>query len=136
MNELVRLRDLLESGQVKLGIHIRSMNAPGSPVFRLYENLWMPAGILVASFLALRFVHVWAGMIVLAAGCWYWFYKVLPRISTGVFDRSAALALSSERTFDDLWAKGVLSLYAELPDGTKRAATRKDDWRQFVRDIG
>jgi hypothetical protein len=50
-----------------------------------------------------------------------------------VFERTAAWALQSEVHFDALWAKGVLSLYAELPDGRKLAATRRDDWRFFAR---
>jgi hypothetical protein len=36
---------------------------------------------------------------------------------------------------DVLWAKGMLSLYADMPDGTKRVATRRDDWRAFVRSL-
>jgi hypothetical protein len=29
----------------------------------------------------------------------------------------------------------VLSLFTELPDGRKLAATRRDDWRGFVRTV-
>ena len=68
-------------------------------------------------------------------GCWWWLAKVQPRIKDGVFDRSSAWALQSEEHFDALWAKGVLSLFAQLPDGRQVAATRRDDWRGFVRMV-
>ncbi|MFC7542772.1 hypothetical protein ACFQU2_29410 [Siccirubricoccus deserti] len=29
----------------------------------------------------------------------------------------------------------MLSLYAKLPDGEERAATRRDDWRAWVRAL-
>ena len=29
----------------------------------------------------------------------------------------------------------MLSLYAKLPDGSERAATRRQDWRAWVRDL-
>lgn len=147
MNELERLKALLDAGQVKLGVHIRRMNSPGSPVYRSWENVW-PAGlILAASFVALKWggaplaalgieqAGAWAGTVVLAIGCWWWIAKVMPKVKDGVFERSAAFALQSPAHFDALWSKGVLSLYAKLPDGTERAATRRDDWRGFVAAI-
>lgn len=130
---LERLRRLLDADRVKLGVHIRRMNSPGSPVYRYWENIW-PAGlILLASFAATALVHFWLGTVVLAVGCWWWLSQVMPRIKDGVFDRTAAFVLSSETNFDLLWSKGVLSLYAKLPDGREVAATRRDDWRAFVR---
>jgi hypothetical protein len=147
MNELERLKALMDAGHVKLGVHIRRMNTPGSPVYRSWENVW-PAGLILAlSLVALKWggtplaalgIHdsgALAGTIVLAIGCWWWFYKVMPKVRDGVFDRTAAYALQSPAHFDALWAKGVLSLYAKLPDGTERAATRRDSWRAFVEAI-
>ncbi len=58
-----------------------------------------------------------------------------PRVVDGVFERSVAFALASERNLDGLWAAGVLSLYAKLPDGREFAATQRDDWRAFLRRI-
>jgi hypothetical protein len=52
-----------------------------------------------------------------------------------VFERTAALALSSPQQFDLLWSKSIISLYAKLPDGTEWAAARRDDWRAFVRRL-
>ncbi len=130
---LVLLRALLDSQVVKLGVHIRKMNSPGSPVYRHGENIWPAAGILVASFGGTALIHWYVGAAILAAGCYWWIAKVQPRIRDGVFERTTALAISSEAYFDALWAKGVLSLYAELPDGRKFAATRRDDWRVLVR---
>ncbi|WP_426955863.1 hypothetical protein [Muricoccus radiodurans] len=135
MTELERLRALLDGGQVKLGINIRQMNSPGSPVFRTWENIWAPILILAASMAATRWLHVYAGMAILLAGAAWWLIKIHPRVKDGVFDRSAAFALSSEQVFDALWARGVLSLYARLPDGTERAAAKRDNWRAFVRDL-
>lgn len=135
MTELERLRDLLNRERVKLGVNIRQMNAPGSPVYRTTENVTIPALLLAASLLATMVVHTWVGFAILAAGAGWWILKVLPKVRDGVFDRSATFALSSEAAFDALWARGVLSLYARMPDGTERAAAKRQDWRAFVRAL-
>lgn len=135
MTELERLRELLNREQVKLGINIRQMNAPGSPVYQAWENVTVPAILLVSSLLATMYIHTWVGFAILAVGAAWWILKVLPKIRDGVFDRSAAFALSSEAAFDALWARGVLSLYARMPDGTERAAAKRQDWRAFVREL-
>ena len=127
------LKALLDAQAVKLGVHIRKMNSPGSPVYRTGENVWPAAAILAGSFAVTALTHYYLGAAVLAGGCWWWIMKVQPRIRDDVFDRTTAWVLQSETHFDALWAKGVLSLFAELPDGRKVAATRRDDWREFVR---
>ena len=135
MTELDRLKALLDSNQVKLGVHLRKMNSPGSPVYRSWENIW-PAGlILIGSFAGTVLVHFYLGAAILGLGCWWWLAKVMPRIKDGVFERTAALALANEAQFDALWAKGVLSLYAKLDDGTELAAAVRDDWRVMVRRL-
>jgi hypothetical protein len=135
VTELEKLRGLLDSGRVKLGVHIRQMNSPGSPVYRTTENVLPAAGLLGASFAATVLVHFYLGAAVLAVGSWWWLAKVMPRVKEGVFDRTSALVLSSEDKFDFWWSRGVLSLYARLPGGEERAATRRDDWRAWVRAI-
>nr|WP_232478894.1 hypothetical protein [Roseomonas rosulenta] len=138
------LKALLDAERVKLGVHLRRMNSPGSPVYRTWENVW-PAGlILAASFVALKWGGApldalgirqggtWAGMGVLGLGCWWWIARVMPKVKDGVFDRTAAYALQSPAHFDALWGQGVLSLYAKMPDGTERAATSRNSWRDFV----
>ncbi|MBL6455512.1 hypothetical protein JMJ55_09275 [Belnapia sp. T6] len=135
MSELDRLRALLAARQVKLGVHIRRMNSPGSPVYRTAENVLPAAAILVLSFGSTMLVHFYLGAVVLAAGCAWWLMKQLPRVKNGVFDRTAALVLASERNFDIWWAQGVLSLYAQLPGGEERAATARNDWRAWVRAL-
>jgi hypothetical protein len=130
---LEMMKGLLDAQRLKLGVHIRKMNAPGSPVYRAGENIWPAAVILVSSFAATVLIHFYIGGAILAVGCWWWLAKVQPRIRDGVFDRTSGWALQSDGHFDALWAKGVLSLYAELPDGRKFAATHRDDWRGFVR---
>ena len=133
MNELEMLREQIAQEKVRLGVDIRRMNAPGSPVYRAREALTMPILILVVFFLAARFINIHVGALLMVAGIAWWLLKVQPRMKEGVFQRTAALAFSDERLFDGLWAKGILTLYAERPDGSARAATRKDDWRAFVR---
>jgi len=133
LTELDRMKWLLDKERLKLGVHIRKMNSPGSPVYRYAENLVPAAGILVASFLGTSLVHFYLGGAILVAGCWWWIARVHPKIKDGVFDRASGWVLQSDSHFDLMWSKGLISLYAELPDGTKRAATRKDDWRAFVR---
>lgn len=135
MNDLDRLKALLDADAVKLGVHIRRMNSPGSPVYRTWENVW-PAGlILVASFGATALVHFYLGAAILAVGAWWWLAKVHPRVKDGVFDRTAAYALAREANMDALWAQGVLSLYARLPDGRELAAARRERWREFVAEV-
>jgi hypothetical protein len=135
VTELERLRELLDRDQVKLGVHIRKMNSPGSPVYRTMENV-VPAGaVLVASFGVTVLTHFYVGAVVLAIGCWWWLTKQMPKVKDGVFDRTAALVLSNESQFDFWWSRGVLSLYAKLPDGEERAAMRRNDWRAWVRDL-
>jgi hypothetical protein len=135
VTELERLRNLLDADQVKLGVHIRKMNSPGSPVYRSVENVLPAALILVASFAATSLIHFYLGAAILVVGCWWWLAKHFPRMKEGVFDRTAAMVLASEAAFDLWWAQGVLSLYAKLPDGAERAATSRDDWRGWVRAL-
>ncbi len=127
------LKALLNAQVLRLGVHIRKMNSPGSPVYRAGENIWPVALILGASFAGTAWVHYYLGGVILLAGCAWWILTLQPRIRDGVFERTSAWVLQSEKHFDAMWAKGVLSLYAELPDGRKFAATRRDDWRAFVR---
>ncbi|MBC9179840.1 hypothetical protein [Pseudoroseomonas ludipueritiae] len=135
MTELEALRGMIDRGEVQLGVHIRKMNTPGSPVYRQGENVWPLSLLLVASLLGIWLVHFYVGALILAAGTIYWVMKIQPRVKQGVFERSAALALENEANFDALWAKDALTLYAKLPDGTERAAARKHDWRAFVRGM-
>jgi hypothetical protein len=147
LNELETLKTLLDDERVKLGVSIRRMNSPGSPVYRSWENVWPVGLVLLASVAALKWgglplewlgLHqpgAWAGTVVLALGCWWWLTKVMPKVKDGVFDRTAGLALQSPAHFDALWTQGILSLYAKMPDGTERAATRRDSWRDFVTAI-
>jgi hypothetical protein len=135
MTELERLRALTASGQVKLGVHIRRMNSPGSPVYRTRENVAPAAVILLLSFGATVLVHFYLGAAVLAAGCWWWLARHVPQVKDGVFDRTAALVLADERHFDLWWSQGVLSLYARLADGEERAATPRQDWRAWIRAL-
>jgi hypothetical protein len=129
------MKALLDAQHLKLGVHIRKMNSPGSPVYRAGENIW-PAGLILASsFAGTALVHYYLGGAILAVGCWWWLAKVQPKVKDGVFVRTSAWVLQSDGHFDALWAKGILSLYAEMPDGRQFAATRRDDWRSFVRMV-
>lgn len=132
---LEMMKTLLDAERLKLGVHIRRMNSPGSPVYRAGENVWPAALILVGSFAGTVLVHFYLGGVILAVGCWWWLTKVQPKVKDGVFERTSGWALQSDDHFDALWAKGVLSLYAQMPDGRQFAATRRDDWRSFVRMV-
>ncbi|SDD63582.1 hypothetical protein [Belnapia rosea] len=135
MTDLQKLQSLLDAGQVKLGVHIRRMNSPGSPVYRAMENVAPAAIILILSFGSTMLVHFYLGAVVLAIGCWWWLMRHLPRVKDGVFDRTAAFVLAEERNFDFWWSQGVLSLYARLPGGEERAATMRQDWRAWIRAL-
>jgi hypothetical protein len=129
------MKALLDAERLKLGVHIRKMNSPGSPVYRAGENIWPASLILVSSFAGTALVHYYLGGAILAVGCWWWLTKVQPKVKDGVFERTSAWVLQSDDHFDALWAKGVLSLFAPMPDGRQFAATRRDDWRSFVRMV-
>ncbi len=133
MNEFDVMKGLLAGKGMRLGIAIRPMNTPGSPVYHAAQNVWPPAVVLVSSMLATWAVHYYLGFAVLAVGCWWWLTKIQPRISNEVYERTAALVLNDITAFDGLWKKGVLSLIVTLPDGTQQVATRREDWRAFVR---
>ncbi|MFN7634307.1 MAG: hypothetical protein ACK5PI_06250, partial [Acetobacteraceae bacterium] len=94
----------------------------------------LPAALVLGgSFAASALVHWYLGAAVLALGCWWWIGKVQPKIRDDVYERSALYALADTARFDAMWGRGVLSLYAKLPDGEERVATRQDSWRYFVR---
>lgn len=133
MNEFELLRQQIESKRLQLGVHIRKMNTPGSPVYRYSENIVWPLGLVTVAILGMLLANVHVGMALMSAGIVWWLWKVHPRVKDAVFERSAVFALSDERIFDGLWAKGALTLYVERPDGQRHAATRKHDWRAFVR---
>ena len=132
---LEMMKALLDAERLKLGVHIRKMNSPGSPVYRAGENIWPASLILVGSFAGTALVHYYLGGAILAVGCWWWLTKVQPKVKDGVFERTSGWVLQSDDHFDALWAKGVLSLFAQMPDGRQFAATRRDDWRSFVRMV-
>ncbi|MCS6930777.1 MAG: hypothetical protein NZM27_01040 [Acetobacteraceae bacterium] len=132
-DELQALREAIDAGQVRLGVHIRRMNSPGSPVYNAAENILPAALVLGGSFAGSALVHWYLGAAVLALGCWWWIGHVQPKVRDAVYERTALYALSDVRRFDALWGSGVLSLYAKLPDGEERVATRQDSWRHFVR---
>ena len=133
MTEFDQMKMLLNGGGMRLGIAIRPMNSPGSPVYHATENVWPPALVLGGSLFATWAVHYYLGFVVLAVGCFWWLTKYQPRISAAVHDRTAELVLNDIRAFDALWKKGVLSLIATQPDGSQQVATRREDWREFIR---
>ncbi|MDB5317986.1 MAG: hypothetical protein JWO26_184 [Rhodospirillales bacterium] len=132
MNELERLKALMDSGAVKLGVHIRKANSPGSPVYQAWENLWPAGSIVLASFAATALVHYYLGFAILLVGGWWWIAKLHPKVKDGVFDRTAGFVLAREQNMDALWARGWLTLYAKLADGSEMVATRRESWREFV----
>jgi hypothetical protein len=115
VTELEKAARLCGPGEVKLGVHIRKMNSPGSPVYRSLENVLPAAAILSASFAATALVHFYLGAAVLAAACWWWLTRWMPKVKDGVFDRTSALCCRRRDSFDFWWSRGVLSLYAQLP---------------------
>lgn len=133
VSEYEQLKAMLSGGGMRLGIAIRPMNSPGSPVYDMARNVWPPAVVLVASLFCTWAVHYYLGFAELILGCWWWLTRIQPRISADVRDRTEALVLTDETAFDGLWRKGVLSLIVEQADGSKQVATRRDDWRAFIR---
>jgi hypothetical protein len=132
-DEFDALREAIDAGQVRLGVHIRRMNSPGSPVYNAVENLLPAILVLGASFLGSALVHWYLGAALLGLGCWWWLRKVQPTVRDAVYQRTALYALSDVQRFDALWGKGMLTLFVRFPGGEERVATRVDSWRYFVR---
>ncbi|MFC3125196.1 hypothetical protein ACFOD4_08995 [Pseudoroseomonas globiformis] len=135
MNEFETLREEIAAKRIQLGVHIRKMNTPGSPVYRYSENIVWPFALVAVAIGGMMLVNIHVGMALMMAGIVWWLWKEHPKTKEAVFQRSAVLALSDVRIFDGLWAKGALTLYVETPGGQRLAATRRDDWRGFVRKV-
>lgn len=133
--ELQALRRLLEEKRVTLGVLIRKLNTPGTPVYSHAENILPAAAILLSSFAAAVVVHRWLGAALLLAGCVWWWFRVRHAIRDAVMDRTTAHVLAEERNFDLMWARGSITLFARMPDGTERIARKRDDWRGYVRSF-
>ena len=133
--ELEELRRLLDEKRVTLGVLIRKMNTPGTPVYSHRENILPAAAILLTSFAAAVVIHRWLGGALLLAGCAWWWFRVRPAIRDGVMDRTTAHVLAAPGNFDAQWARGSITLFARMPDGTERIARKRDDWRAYVRSF-
>lgn len=133
--ELEELRRLLDEKKVTLGVLIRKMNTPGTPVYSHSENILPAAAILLTSFAAAVVIHRWLGGALLLAGCAWWWFRVRPTIRDAVMDRTTAHVLADPRNFDAQWARGTITLFARMPDGTERLARKRDDWRGYVRSF-
>jgi hypothetical protein len=133
--ELEQLRRLLDEKRVTLGVLIRKMNTPGTPVYSHAENILPAAAILLTSFAAAVVIHRWLGAALLVAGCAWWWFRVRPAIRDAVLERTTAHVLAEERNFDLMWARGTITLFARMPDGTERIARKRDDWRGYVRSF-
>lgn len=133
--ELEELRRLLDEKRVTLGVRMRKMNVPGTPVYSHSENILPAAAILLTAFTAAVVAHRWLGAALLAAGCAWWWFRVRPAIRDAVLERTTAHVLADARNLDLLWARGTIRLFARMPDGTERIARRRDDWRGYVRSF-
>ena len=133
--EHARLRALLDSGTVTLGVLMRRMNSPGSPVYSHGENIIPAAAVLSVSFTAAAVLHHLAGAALLGLGCAWWWWRVRPQIRAAVHARTRAHVLEDPRQMDVQWARGAITLFARMPDGSERLARRRDDWRAYVRSF-
>ncbi len=118
----------VRADRVQIGVDIRRMNSPGSPVFSTLENVG-PVGLgLIAVFAAHAIFGVWGGVVVLAVFLALWVGLILPRVRSRIYDRTFAMALQDESRFTLLWAWGAVFLHR---DGVFCRAPQ-GDWREFV----
>lgn len=126
---LKALQAQVEAGTVQIGVNIRLMNSPGSPVFRRHETAIPIIGGLAASLAATSMVNWVVGAVVIGAFGALWFSKLYPKVRGDVFDRTVALAFRSSRDFQALWQKGALQL---VVSDAEQCASPRDDWIAFV----
>lgn len=118
-------------GRVEIGVELRPLNQPGSPVYSQWENA-TPTFVLAG---AVVVVWAFAGWIwaasAAASGVILMLTVVNMAVMTRVRRRAMALALSDESGWAALWRQGVLSL--RLPGRRDSECSGPDgDWRAFT----
>lgn len=131
-----RIRDAERDRAVEIGVELRPLNQPDSPVYSMWENA-LPAFVLAAFVILVWFFAGWVWALAAAASGVILLVTVVNMlVMTRLRRRALALALADEAGWSSLWEMGVLSL--RLPGQKNSECSGADgDWRGFaIRHLG
>ena len=126
-----RIRVAEAERRVDVGVDLRPLNRPGSPVYVMWKNAaptFGLAAIVVVVWLAADWI--WA-MAALASGVILLLTVVNMMVMTRVRRRALALALNDVAGWSSLWDQGVLSLRLPAEKGSE-CLSPHGDWRGFA----
>ncbi len=127
-----RIREAEAARRVEIGVELRRLNRPDSPVFGRWDNA-VPAFVLIAAVVA---AFVFGGWLVALATAASGLVLMLTTVNLAVMSllrwRALDMALSGPEGWERLWAIGGLTL--RLPRRPDTECKGPDgDWRAFVR---
>ena len=118
-------------GLVDLGLDLKLLNKPGSPVYRLSDNMlpWLAFVCLVVVGWRLG---GWVGAAAAGASMLILFATTINfAVNRRLRQRAMNYALSGKVGFDDLWRRGVVSLRI-AGEATSEIKGPAQDWRDFA----
>lgn len=119
-------------GRIDLGVDLKRLNKPNSPVFSHVDHL-LPWAALICLAIAGWRLGGWVGAFAAAASM---LVLILTTINWAVMDRlrkrTVAHAMSGRSGFDELWALGGLSIRIK-GEATSEVKGPDGDWRAFAR---
>lgn len=118
-------------GRIDLGVDLQLLNKPGSPVFSRSDTLLPWVALICLTIVGWR-LGGWVGA--LAAGC-STVILIATTINFAVMrrlrKRTLEYALSGVKGFEDLWARGALSLRM-AGEAASEVRGPDGDWRAFA----
>ena len=119
-------------GELHLGLKYFHLNARGSPVYKLWENV-VPFAMIVAIVAQYTYDHgLWGFVGSLAITGLLGFYFIPRWLAKRVRMRGLDMAMSGEPGWDRLWQFGALSLRLSS-DPEIACDSPEGDWRTFAR---
>jgi len=119
-------------GTLHLGLKYFRLNVPGSPVYKLWENI-VPFAMIIAIVAQYTYDYgFWGFAASLAITGLLGFYFIPRWLAKRVRVRGLSMAMSGEAGWDRLWQFGALSI--RLADDADQACDSPEgDWRAFAR---
>lgn len=124
--------DAEREGVIEIGIDLRSLNRPDSPVFSVWDN-GIPGMAFVAAVLVTLVFAGWIWALAIAAsGLILLLTSVNFLVMMRLRRRAWTMARSNLRSWREIWRQGGLSLrLTQHPD--VEAHSPGSDWREFAR---
>jgi hypothetical protein len=119
--------------QVDIGVNLRRLNKPGSPVFNTMEN-GLPLLIILFGVVAAVIAGgiLW-GLAILASGVILFLTVINIWVMDRLRRRTMQQALSGLTDWQSLWDLGGLSLRLLSDRAVESDSAAEDDWRGFAR---